>query len=115
RHTTYHGFERSDALATFYARAHLHVVSSRHEAANVATLEAACAGVPTVGTAVGYVADWAPHGRAVAVPVGDHEALASAIIELIEDSARRRRMAESARAWALAHDADWTARRFQEI
>jgi glycosyltransferase involved in cell wall biosynthesis len=113
--TSYHGFQPTDALASFYARAHVHVVSSRHEAANVATLEAACAAVPTVGTAVGYVADWAPHGRAVAVRVGDHEALASAIVDLLRDGARRRRIAASARTWALEHDADWTAAQFERI
>src|SRR5262249_6961745 len=46
----FHGFQTTDALAEFYARAHLHVVSSLHEAAGVVCLEAACAGVPTVGT-----------------------------------------------------------------
>jgi glycosyltransferase involved in cell wall biosynthesis len=114
-HVTFHGFQPTDALAAFYARAHLHVLSSRHEAANVATLEAACAGVPTVGTAVGYVADWAPHDRAVAVAVGDHQALACAILDLLRDGARRYRIAAAARAWTLEHDADWTAARFEEI
>ncbi len=112
---TFHGFQPTDALAPLYARAHVHVVSSRHEAANVATLEAASAGVPTVGTAVGYVADWAGQDRAVAVAVGDHEALASAIADLLRDNSRRRRIAAAARAWTLAHDADWTAARFDRI
>jgi glycosyltransferase involved in cell wall biosynthesis len=114
-HVTFHGFQPTDALAPFYARAHVHVVSSRHEAANVATLEAASAGVPTAGTAVGYVADWAGHDRAVAVAVGDHQALASAIADLLRGTARRRRIAAAARAWTIAHDADWTAARFDEI
>jgi glycosyltransferase involved in cell wall biosynthesis len=114
-HATFHGFQRSNALGAFYARAHAHVLSSRHEAASVATLEAAAAGVATVGTAVGYVADWAPEGRSVAVPVGDHQALASAIVELLHDRARRERVAAAAREWTLAHDADWTAARFEQL
>ncbi len=114
-HVTFHGFQPTDALAAFYARAHVHVMSSRHEAASVATLEAASAGVPTVGTAVGYVADWAGQDRAVAVAVGDHQALASAIRDLLEDPARRRRIAAAARAWTIAHDADWTAAQFERI
>lgn len=114
-HVTFHGFQPVDALAAFHARSHAHVVSSRHEAANVATLEAAAAGVPTVGTAVGYVADWAPEGRSVAVPVGDHQALASAIVELLHDRGRRERVAAAAREWTLAHDADWTAGRFEQL
>jgi len=111
----FHGFQPTDALAAFYARAHVHVVSSRHEAANVATLEAASCGVPTVGTAVGYVADWSADGRAVAVPVGDADALAAAIADLLQDPARRARIAAAAREWTLAHDADFTAAEFEKI
>ena len=112
---TFHGFQPTDALAPIYARAHVHVVSSRHEAANVAMLEAASCGVPTVGTAVGYAADWSADGRAVAVAIGDADALASAIADLLHDRARRNRIAAAARAWTLAHDADFTAARFQRI
>ena len=111
---TFHGFQPTDVLAAFYARAHLHVVSSRHEAAGVVTLEAAAAGIATVGTAVGYVADWHP-GRAIAVPVGDADALAVAVIDAIQDPARRARLATAAREWTLRHDADWTAHQFDVI
>jgi glycosyltransferase involved in cell wall biosynthesis len=111
---TFHGFQPTDQLAAFYARAHVHVVSSRHEAAGVVTLEAAATGLVTVGTAVGYVADWHPD-RAVAVPVGEANALAAAIIDLLQDPPRRQRLASAARAWTLAHDADWTAQQFDRI
>jgi glycosyltransferase involved in cell wall biosynthesis len=113
-HVTFHGFQPADRLAELYSSAHLHVISSRHEAAGIVSLEAAAAGVATVGTAVGYVADWAPH-RAVAVPVGDSGALARAIADLLNDAGRRRRIAASAREWALAYDADWTANRFDRV
>lgn len=115
RHVTFHGFQPTEALSAFYRAAHVHVVSSRHEAAGVAALEAACAGVPTVGTAVGYVADWAEEGRAIAVPVGYAAALGSAIVDLLEDPSRRADVARAARSWALEHDADWTAARFDEL
>ena len=111
---TFHGFQPSDRLAPFYQRAHLHLLSSRHEAAGVVTLEAAASGLATVGTAVGYVADWADD-RAVAVPVGNADALADGVITLLRDPARRTRLAQAARAWTLAHDADWTAREFERI
>jgi glycosyltransferase involved in cell wall biosynthesis len=111
---TFHAFQPTDRLAAFYARAHLHVVSSRHEAAGVVILEAAAAGIATVGTAVGYVADWHPD-RALAVPVQDPAALAGAIEEVLQDPARRERLASSAREWTLAHDADWTAAQFERI
>ena len=111
---TFHGFQPTDRLAAFYARAHLHVVSSRHEAAGVVVLEAAATGLATAGTAVGYVADWHPD-RAVAVPVQDWEALAAAVADLLHDPERRQRLASSAREWTLAHDADWTADQFERI
>jgi glycosyltransferase involved in cell wall biosynthesis len=111
---TFHGFQPTDQLAVFYSRAHLHVVSSRHEAAGVVVLEAAAAGVATVGTAVGYVADWHPD-RAIAVTVGDPAALANAVSDLLRDPVRCERMAAAARAWTLAHDADWTANQFDRI
>ena len=113
-HVAFHGFQPTDRLAALYARAHLHVVSSRHEASSVAMLEAASTGLATVGTAVGYVSDWAPD-RAVAVPVQDPGALASAIVDLLQDRPRRERIASAARAWTLAHDADWTARQFERL
>ena len=111
---TFHGVLPTDRLAALYTRADLHIVSSRHEAAGVAILEAAAAGVATVGTAVGYVADWHP-SRAVAVPVLQPAALADAIVEVLGDSVRRERLAAAAREWTLAHDADWTAEQFDGI
>ena len=113
-HVTFHGFQPADRVAAFFARAHLHVVSSRHEAAGAVSLEAACAGVATVGTEVGYIADWNGE-RAVAVPTGDAEALAAAILSLLADPARRAGLAAAARSWALAHDADWSATQFDQL
>jgi glycosyltransferase involved in cell wall biosynthesis len=111
---TFHGALPTAALAALYRRAHLNVLSSRHESANVTVLEAACSGIATVGSAVGYVADWSPE-RAVAVPARHPKALADAIIALLHDEPRRRQIAEAARAWALAHDADWTAAAFDRL
>lgn len=111
---TFHGCLPTDALVPHYQRAHLHVLSSRHEAAGVVTLEAAACGVPSVGSAVGYIADWAPD-RAVGVPPGRPDLLADAVIELLNDPARRAAMAAAARRWALDHDADWTATAFDAL
>jgi glycosyltransferase involved in cell wall biosynthesis len=110
----FHGVLPTDRVAGLYARAHLNLVSSRHESANVTVLEAACCGVPTVGTDVGYVADWKPE-RAVAVPARDSAPLADAIVSLLRDRERRARLALAARDWALAHDADWTAAAFEAL
>jgi glycosyltransferase involved in cell wall biosynthesis len=111
---TFHGVLPSRELAGLYRTAHLFVLSSRHEAAGVAALEAAASGVPVVGTSIGYVADWAATS-AVAVPVGDPAALGEAIVRLLYDPVERRRIAESARDWAVAHDADWSAAEFARL
>ena len=115
---SFHGFQPTEALPSFYQRAHLFVLSSRHEAANVAVLEAAASGVPIAGTAVGHLADWATSGeppKAVTAAPGDPSSLANAIERALADPAARREMAEAARAWSLAHDADWTAHQFEEV
>jgi glycosyltransferase involved in cell wall biosynthesis len=114
RHVAFHGFLPQDRLRPLYRDADLLVVSSRHEAQCVALLEAAASRVPTIGTAVGLVADLAPEAAA-AVPVGDDAALAAAILTLLRDGEGRRRMGDRARAFALAHDADQTAETFSRI
>ncbi|MGE3958926.1 MAG: glycosyltransferase [Vicinamibacterales bacterium] len=113
-HVTFHGFLPSEALVALHHAAHLFVLSSLHEAAGVVLLEAAACGVPIVGTAVGYVADWTPDA-AVAVPPGDAGALAAAIEALLRDPGRRQRLAGAAAAWARAHDANATAARFEAL
>jgi glycosyltransferase involved in cell wall biosynthesis len=108
------GWQPSSALAEWYRRAHLLLVTSRHESGPLSALEAALCGTPTAGTRVGHVADWAPN-LASAAPVGDADALARAVLDLLHDEERRRRMAAAARTFALAHDAEWTANRFDHL
>jgi glycosyltransferase involved in cell wall biosynthesis len=110
----FHGFIPNDALAAFHHRAHIYVQSSLHESAGVSVLEAAAAGTPVVGTDVGLVSDWAGHAAA-SVPPGDHEALAAAIIELLQRRDRGASMARAARAWVEEHDARYTAQHLGEL
>jgi glycosyltransferase involved in cell wall biosynthesis len=114
-HVTFHGSLAADEVWPFYQRAHLSLLPSRHEAAGVAVLEAGLCGVPTIGTNVGYVAEWGPQGAAHAVPVGDVEALAGAILALLRAPDLRTQLGQAARRLALVHDADWTASAFQAI
>jgi glycosyltransferase involved in cell wall biosynthesis len=110
----FHGFRPVDELVPFYRRAHLYVQSSLHESQGVAVCEAAAAGVPVVGTAVGLVPELAPEA-ALAVPPGDAGALAGGIVALLRDPARREAMGRAARAWSHAHDAGWTAAQFESL
>jgi glycosyltransferase involved in cell wall biosynthesis len=111
---TFHGFVPSDRLVPLLRRASLLVQSSCWEAQGVAVLEAALAGIPAVGTAVGLVSDLAPDA-AVAVPPRDPVALADAVLGLLGDPARRAKMGLAARDFARAHDADATAAAFESI
>src|SRR5262249_29019613 len=87
-HVTFHGFRPSDEVAPLYRSAHLHLLSSRHESQAVVVGEAAAAGVPTVGTAVGVLAGLAPWA-AWAVPAGGADGLAEGAPALLRDPARR--------------------------
>lgn len=113
-HVTFHGFLAQDKVTDLLTTADLYVQTSLHEAAGVSVLEAAAAGVPTVGTLAGYVADWAP---LKAMSVGDAiaESLADAIVTLHADADRRRSMAAAARTFAIAHDATWVAAQFDAL
>lgn len=111
---TFHGRLTTDALVPLYQRSHLFVLSSRHEAGGVVTLEAAACGVPVVGTAVGFIADW-QRDRAIAVPPRSPRELGDAIVAALADPERRSSIAEAARAWTIAHDADWTAAQFDRL
>jgi glycosyltransferase involved in cell wall biosynthesis len=110
----FRGFLTQRQLRPLVEAADLMVHSSRHEAGPLAVLEAAVAGVPTVGTAVGHIAEWAPEA-AVAVPVGDWSELARATQRLIEDDELRVRIAGAALRHAIREDADFTAARFKAL
>lgn len=110
----FHGFMTQRQLLPLMQAAHMLVVSSRHEAGPVAVLEAAALGVPTVGTAVGHVAEWAPEA-AVAVPVGDWQSLAAAMRQALTDEELRLRLARAAWTRAVWQDADYTAGCFEAI
>ena len=110
----FHGFLPNDELAALYRAAHLHIVSSRYESQSVAVLEAAAAGLPTVGTAVGLLPTLAPEAARDVQP-GDATALADAVTHLLADAAGRAAMGARAQAFARAHDARATAGAFEAI
>jgi glycosyltransferase involved in cell wall biosynthesis len=114
KHVTFHGFRSSAELIPLYHLADLFVLSSRHEAAGVVLLEAAACGAPVVGSAVGYLADWAP-AAATSVAPANPRALADAVEGLLLDRPRREAQSALALKWTQEHDADWTARAFEAL
>ena len=112
--TRWHGLLGRDALRALVCESDLLVHTSRHEAGPMAVLEAAVAGVPTVGSSVGHVEEWASDA-AVAVPPGDPAALADAVARLLDDEPRRMGLAREAQRRAVAIDADFTAESFERL
>jgi glycosyltransferase involved in cell wall biosynthesis len=111
---TFHGKLRYAQLHALAVQADLHLLSSRHEAGPLAVLEAALAGAPTVGTRVGHVAEWHPDA-AIAVAIGNAEAMASAAAAILTNDDARMRLATAAHERALSENADVTARLFEEL
>lgn len=110
----FHGYTPSRDLPGWFQGASLNIICSRHEAGPLAVLEAAACGVPTVGTRVGHIADFAALSppAAVAVPCADPVALAAAIVATLADEALRTSLGAAAFAWSTAHDAANTVRSF---
>jgi glycosyltransferase involved in cell wall biosynthesis len=114
RQVRFPGFRTQRELRPLMCAAHLLVMSSRHEAGPLVLLEAAVAGIPAVGTAVGHLAEWSPTA-ARAVPPGDWIALADAIEQVLADEDLRLQLAWSAQRRAMREDADHTARAFEAL
>jgi glycosyltransferase involved in cell wall biosynthesis len=110
----FHGFLPQTALKDWMDASDLLVMSSRHEAGPIVALEAAVSGVPTVGTHVGLLADWAP-AAACTVEAGDSSGLALAIADLLSNEAERLRLVAEAQKRAIAGNADVTTRRIRDL
>ena len=111
---TFHPPLPHSELGPYFQATDLLVISSIHEGGPVVVLEAAAAGVPTVGTTVGHIADLAPDAAA-AVEVRSPTDLASALEALACDEPRRLKLAAAAQGFALRHDAAWTANALAQI
>jgi glycosyltransferase involved in cell wall biosynthesis len=110
----FHGFLPQRRMLPLVDAAHLMIISSRHEAGPLAVLEAGVRGIPTVGTAVGHIAEWSPHA-AISVPVGNWDALARSTAALLHNEDLRLRIAREALQRAKREDADYTAQGFQAM
>ncbi|HWV39929.1 MAG TPA: glycosyltransferase family 4 protein [Vulgatibacter sp.] len=82
----------------------LFVLTSAREGMPRAVMEALCVGVPVVGTNVRGTRDLLATGAGALVPVGDVEALAERIRELLGDPARRAAMGRRGRALIEEYD-----------
>jgi glycosyltransferase involved in cell wall biosynthesis len=101
-------------MPAHYRWADMAVLTSLSEGQNRGLTEAAMCGVLMVGTPVGHLYDLG-EDAAVLVKTGDPEHLARRIQEIAADGAGWRRRVDAARAWAAAHDIEWTVARLGEI
>jgi glycosyltransferase involved in cell wall biosynthesis len=76
--------------------------------------EAAMAGVPTIGTKVGVLAEWSPDAARVVAPA-DAAGMAAMVIDLARDEEARLDLARHAQQRAVAEDADVTAQRMRSL
>jgi glycosyltransferase involved in cell wall biosynthesis len=95
--------DRQRALPRLYASAEAFLFSSLTETLGLVVLEAMASGLPVIATPAGGVADHLrDEENGIAVPANDVDAMASAIVALTFDAARRARLGEGARRTALA-------------
>jgi glycosyltransferase involved in cell wall biosynthesis len=94
-----------EAVRQEYRDATVFCLASRQEGFGMVLLEAMAAGLPIVACRSGAVPEVVTDGEtALLVPPGDPEALAEALLALLADPDRRRRMAEAGRERARRHD-----------
>lgn len=88
----------------------LSVMPSHFESFGVAAIESAAMGVPVIASDVGGLSDSVCHGETglLVEPPGQPAELADAIVTLLADPQRRRRMGEAGVAWAHQHH-NWSA------
>ncbi len=78
-----HGPVAAGDMAPFFDRAHVLAMPTRSEAFGVVFVEAVSAGLPVLGSDVGNV-PWIVGAAGICPPVGDVDALASALLEMLQ-------------------------------
>jgi glycosyltransferase involved in cell wall biosynthesis len=109
---TFHGHVAPAKLPALYAAHDIFVNSSNADNFPGALVEAACSGLPIVTTCAGGIPDMIrDHENGMLVKLNDHEKLAAAVIEVLEDRELAQRLAGAARLWAeqFSWEATFTA------
>jgi D-inositol-3-phosphate glycosyltransferase len=97
RWVDFRGPQPQAALPDYYAAADLCVMPSLYESFGMVALEAMACGVPVIGSRVGGLAVTVQDEvTGLLVPEGDAAALSAAIVELLPDRDRRRRLGAEA-------------------
>jgi glycosyltransferase involved in cell wall biosynthesis len=110
------GYVPRERIAQHYAAADVFALPSAAEGMSVATLEAMAAGLPTVVTRTGGVAELVAEGASgLLFDWGDVDTLAAHLRRLAEDRGLAARMGAAARARAALFTWDAAAERYLEL
>ncbi len=106
------GTATPDEVAALLGASDIFLYTGVRDTNPMALVEAMAAGCASVGTtSTPHVAMNYADGRGIAVPVGDADAIAAALTELVRDDARRISMGTLAREYVLTHHTAEMARK----
>jgi glycosyltransferase involved in cell wall biosynthesis len=90
------GYVNHDSIGEIYRNSDLFVLPSQNEGMSNALLEAMASGLPVIVTDTGETSELLD-GNGMVVPIGDSDAIAQGVRELMDDPEARRRM--GAKMW----------------
>jgi glycosyltransferase involved in cell wall biosynthesis len=91
-------------LLSLYRSSELMMLPLTDTTANLAVLEGLSCGLPLVVTDIGGIRDYVDSDCAALVATQDAETMAEQVLRVLNDRARRKAMAQAARAKALTFD-----------
>ena len=107
---------KQSSVAELLACADVLLLPSESEAFGLVALEAMACGVPVVATAVGGVPELVPDGVAgVLAPLGDVDAMAEGVVELLASPERWQAASETARDVAARFSSDRVVPRYEAL
>lgn len=113
-HYIFTGFQAH--IEDIYRLMDVFVVSSKAEALGTSVLDAFLYKVPVVSTDAGGLKESLAQGRGLLCPIGDHEALAQAMLSLLNDAALRAELADKAHDYVVReHDVAVMAQRYLDV
>ena len=115
-HVSFHGWRERSELPTFYRSADALVLPSLNEGMSNTVLEAMACGLPVIATDVSGTRELLGNGEAgIVVPAGDVDALRDAVVDLLEDGAKRSKLAAAGLQRAGSLDLDAVAGQYESL
>ncbi|MBI2940257.1 MAG: glycosyltransferase [Chloroflexi bacterium] len=113
---TFPGFFDEAGYPRVFSLADVFAIASPAELQSIVTLEAAASGLPLVAARAGALPELVHHGQnGYLFEPGNSDAMAEAIVALLRDPDRRKRMGAESRAIAHTHDIRQTFDRYEDV